>query len=341
MPDDFVVSVVEMMRLKRAILKTIPRLLVVLALLLVVVGVLDLLTSETTPVEVFRATIHRPVLRRPTLFSNNGTNAINPSKKKPQSDHTSGRSEEPSLLQLQIEHYKAYDPRQGENGHHLSQEDDTDNEIDVRLRLEDTRGDREEDNLAASRNRSRRYQQKTPNGYAARLHNVSSSVKDSLNGRGGSMIERIGFALQNARLHQAEHKVVQQPVIYSAIGKHHVHGTVWKDNTTYNLGFWDVMNRTFVEEHVPQPKIGSYQCRNALCSEFLGQDDWQRVGKCVNSLRKKYPEKAARVGATLKPMCHFVNGTSRGSILLISYPGSGNSWLRALLERATGICTGK
>ena len=325
-----------MVRLKRALLKTIPKLLVVLALLLVVVGVLDMLTSETTAVEVLHTTTHRPVVRRPTLVRYNGTSAISPNKKKPQSDHTSVRSEPSSLLK----HNKAYDPGQGENRRRLNQEDDTDNEIDVLLRLEDTHHERKEDNLAASINHSRRYQQKAPNGYAARLHNVSSSVKDSLNGRGGK-IERFIFALQEARLRQAEHKAGQQPVISAAIGKHHVHGSVWKDNTTYNLGFWDVMNRTFVEEHVPRPMIGSYQCRNALCSEFLGQDDWQRVGKCVNSLRKKYPEKTVRVGATLKPTCHFVNGTSKGSVVLISFPGSGNSWLRALLERTTGMCTGK
>ena len=43
----------------------------------------------------------------------------------------------------------------------------------------------------------------------------------------------------------------------------------------------------------------------------------------------------------VRPACHFMNGTLRGSVALFSYPGSGNTWLRQLLEKATGICTGE
>ena len=35
-----------------------------------------------------------------------------------------------------------------------------------------------------------------------------------------------------------------------------------------------------------------------------------------------------------------MNGTGRYPIALASFPGSGNTWLRGLLEKATGICTG-
>ncbi len=38
--------------------------------------------------------------------------------------------------------------------------------------------------------------------------------------------------------------------------------------------------------------------------------------------------------------CHFMNGTGRAAVALVSYPGSGNTWLRGLLEQVTGICTG-
>ncbi len=38
--------------------------------------------------------------------------------------------------------------------------------------------------------------------------------------------------------------------------------------------------------------------------------------------------------------CHFMNGSSRSAVALASFPGSGNTWARGLLERATGVCTG-
>ncbi len=39
--------------------------------------------------------------------------------------------------------------------------------------------------------------------------------------------------------------------------------------------------------------------------------------------------------------CHFVNGTSRQPVALASFPGSGNTWVRGLLEKVTGVCTGE
>jgi hypothetical protein len=43
-----------------------------------------------------------------------------------------------------------------------------------------------------------------------------------------------------------------------------------------------------------------------------------------------------------KPTCRFVKvwGNSRRAVALNSQEGSGNTWLRGLLEKATGICTG-
>ena len=36
------------------------------------------------------------------------------------------------------------------------------------------------------------------------------------------------------------------------------------------------------------------------------------------------------------PIC-----AGRGTVGLVSFPGSGNTWVRQLLQMATGICTGK
>ena len=117
-------------------------------------------------------------------------------------------------------------------------------------------------------------------------------------------------------------------------------GSTWDAKYASNLGFWDILNRSFADQHMPRPWIGSYQCKDAICSEFLYERDWVRVGKCVNMVKKR-AELINKVRPTLRPACHFMNGTSRGGVALLSFPGSGNTWLRGLLEKATGICTGE
>ena len=103
------------------------------------------------------------------------------------------------------------------------------------------------------------------------------------------------------------------------------------------LDFRDVLNRSYVDQprHVPKPWIGSYQCKDVICSEFLYKRDWDLMRRCVNKMSRK------NIQPIVRPACHFMNGTLRGSVALLSYPGSGNTWLRQLLEKATGICTGE
>lgn len=38
--------------------------------------------------------------------------------------------------------------------------------------------------------------------------------------------------------------------------------------------------------------------------------------------------------------CRFMNGTNRDIVGLVSFPGSGNTWVRGLIQTVTGICTG-
>ncbi len=106
------------------------------------------------------------------------------------------------------------------------------------------------------------------------------------------------------------------------------------NSNSTRLGFWDVLNRSYVDQHVPRPWIGSYQCKDVICSEFLNNHDWIQVDKFMRTMKKDRLLK-------ISPACHFMNGTSRGSVALLSFPGSGNTWLRGLLEKATGICTGE
>ena len=37
---------------------------------------------------------------------------------------------------------------------------------------------------------------------------------------------------------------------------------------------------------------------------------------------------------------HNMSTAGRGPVGLVSFPGSGNTWVRGLLQKATGICTG-
>ncbi len=39
-------------------------------------------------------------------------------------------------------------------------------------------------------------------------------------------------------------------------------------------------------------------------------------------------------------VCRFINSTGRNPVALASYPGSGNTWVRGLLQGVTGLCTG-
>ena len=36
-----------------------------------------------------------------------------------------------------------------------------------------------------------------------------------------------------------------------------------------------------------------------------------------------------------------MNGTNWAAVALVSFPGSGNTWVRGLLQQATGVCTGR
>ena len=120
----------------------------------------------------------------------------------------------------------------------------------------------------------------------------------------------------------------------------HGNYTTMKYDTGNLVGLWRILNKSYVEEHLNRPQIGDYICEDALCSEFLTEKDLKQVDRCANRFIK---QQLVREGEeTLVPTCHFINGTSRASkVALISFPGSGNTWTRGLLEKATGICTGE
>lgn len=70
------------------------------------------------------------------------------------------------------------------------------------------------------------------------------------------------------------------------------------------------------------------------CLGRLSAEDKKLYDQCLSRLEKY---------AVPKPnsyKCHFLFQESRRSVALISFPGSGNTWTRTLLEATSGVCTG-
>ena len=85
------------------------------------------------------------------------------------------------------------------------------------------------------------------------------------------------------------------------------------------------------------PFMGNYNCSDDICSQFLNKSIgyYQCTRKSNGSLHD------TEVLQRINGKCHFMNGSNRAPVGLISPPGSGNTWVRGLLEQATGICTGE
>lgn len=82
---------------------------------------------------------------------------------------------------------------------------------------------------------------------------------------------------------------------------------------------------------LPQPF--NHKCKEPLCAEYLSKEDRSRFNSCLQKVK-------SNKGHPKDGQCHFMPQDHRGPVALASYPGSGNTWLRGLLETATGICTG-
>lgn len=73
-------------------------------------------------------------------------------------------------------------------------------------------------------------------------------------------------------------------------------------------------------------------CRDRICIHFLTKADVPHFKYCMTKTRiRREP---------MRSKCHFINSTGRSPVALASFPGSGNTWVRGLLQEVTGICTG-
>lgn len=87
------------------------------------------------------------------------------------------------------------------------------------------------------------------------------------------------------------------------------------------------------KSQVPSPSVGT-QYIDPHCPEGLGAHDMRRWSTCT------YLAEKVNQNETLTHKCHFISKPVRDPVGLVSLPGSGNTWVRGLLETATGICTG-
>ena len=80
------------------------------------------------------------------------------------------------------------------------------------------------------------------------------------------------------------------------------------------------------------------ECKDNVCLDLLSEVERTQYYQCYN--KSISPASANKFGPISEGICHFQDGVGRLSVGLGSFQGSGNTWLRGLLEKVTGICTG-
>ena len=73
------------------------------------------------------------------------------------------------------------------------------------------------------------------------------------------------------------------------------------------------------------------------CRKNLSPKEEVQFSECT----KKCTTKSSTFGELQDGDCHFMKGQGRLPVALASFPGSGNTWARGLMEKVTGICTGR
>ena len=101
------------------------------------------------------------------------------------------------------------------------------------------------------------------------------------------------------------------------------------------LGLFGVENITFAAAEVEQ-------CDDLLCKKYLTENEWKQYKLCLKETL--HPKHTLSEGPLIEQdptPCTFHNGTAKKApTWLISFPGSGNTWLRGLLQQVTGVCAG-
>ncbi len=93
--------------------------------------------------------------------------------------------------------------------------------------------------------------------------------------------------------------------------------------------------------HQPHPTTVITQqdnttCSDKRCTNLLSPASYRVYKKC----ERRVIQKKNITDADIPYNCVFRDGKKHDPVALVSLPGSGNTWVRGLLEKATGICTG-
>ena len=75
---------------------------------------------------------------------------------------------------------------------------------------------------------------------------------------------------------------------------------------------------------------------DVFCRTRLSPTEDQQFSKCTDKCERQMQ----KFGTVKNGSCRFLDGRGRLPVALASFPGSGNTWMRGLLEKVTGVCTG-
>lgn len=95
----------------------------------------------------------------------------------------------------------------------------------------------------------------------------------------------------------------------------------------------------WVGSTIPPVDITDFKCADKICTEHLSEVEQDQFTMCIERTVAK-ENKIGQILPNVNATCCFQNGTYRHPVALASFPGSGNTWLRGLLQKTTGICTG-
>ncbi len=94
----------------------------------------------------------------------------------------------------------------------------------------------------------------------------------------------------------------------------------------------------WVGSAIPPARLPDVErCSDEYCLEYLSKAERDQFDEC----KQRTLIEQDRIGSIQSnDSCHFQNGTSRHPVALASFQGSGSTWMRGLLQKITGICTG-
>ena len=87
---------------------------------------------------------------------------------------------------------------------------------------------------------------------------------------------------------------------------------------------------------VPGPNHDKLLNSSLICTECLSESELKSFEAC----KQRVVDQRDEFGPIRRGTCRFMKSEGRRPVALASAPGSGNTWLRGLLEKETGICTG-